>query len=178
MAAILKLTDEQVAGICRQASSEAGWVQTANFNSPGQVIISGSEAGINKAVELAKAAGARKAQVLAVSIAAHSKLMESVNAQFQAAVQASPLNAPTIPIIANITARPLKSTAEIQAEMVGQLTSPVQWTKSIQYMIDQGVIQFIEIGPKKVLTGLMKRIDRSVSATHVENVAGINKLLQ
>ncbi len=178
MAAILKLTDEQVAEICRQATAEAGWVQIANLNSPGQVIISGSAAGIDRAIELAKAAGARRAQELAVSIAAHSKLMESANAEFAAAVASTPLNPPRIPVVGNISAQPLTTPAEIKAEMVGQLTHSVQWTQSVQYMIAQGVTRFVEIGPKDVLTGLIKRIDRTVSRAAVDNAADIEKLLE
>jgi len=178
MAAILKLTDEQVAEICDEVSAEAGWVQIANLNSPGQVIISGSAAGIDLAIEKAKAAGARRAQALKVSIAAHSKLMESANTEFTRAIEAVTLNAPAIPIVANITAQPLDTVTAIKAEMLGQLTSSVQWTKSVQYMIAHGVTQFIEIGPKDVLTGLIKRIDRSVSRTSIEDVAGLKKFLE
>jgi len=178
MAAILKLTDEQVEEICRQASEEAGWVQIANLNSPGQVIISGSSAGIARAIELAKAAGARRAQELAVSIAAHSKLMDSANAQFTRAVESTTLHAPTVPVVGNITAQPLLTVADIKAEMVGQLTNSVQWTRSVQFMIAQGVTRFVEIGPKDVLTGLIKRIDRTVARAAVDDAAGIEKLLE
>jgi len=178
MAAILKLTDEQVEDICRRASDEAGWVQIANLNSPGQVIISGSSAGIARAIELAKAAGARRAQELAVSIAAHSKLMESANAQFTRAVEATPLHPPTMPVVGNITAQPLLTVDDIKAEMVGQLTHSVQWTRSVQFMMAQGVTRFVEIGPKDVLTGLIKRIDRTVARAAVDDVAGIEKLLE
>ncbi len=178
MAAILKLTDEQVEAICEEVSAEVGWVQIANLNSPGQVIISGSAAGIDLAIEKAKAAGARRAQALTVSIAAHSKLMESANTEFTRAIEATTLNTPTIPIVANISAEPLNTVTAIKAEMLGQLTSSVQWTKSVQYMIAQGVTNFVEIGPKDVLTGLIKRIDRSVSRTSIEAVADLKKFLE
>ncbi len=178
MAAILKLSDEQVADICRQASVDVGWVQIANLNSPGQVIISGSSAGIDRAIELAKAAGARRAQELAVSIAAHSTLMESVNAEFAKAVESTPLHSPQIAIVGNISAQPLTTLADIKLEMVGQLTHSVQWTQSVQYMIAQGVTRFVEIGPKNVLTGLIKRIDKTVSRTSVEDADGIEELLE
>ncbi len=178
MAAILKLTDEQVAEICRQASAEAGWVQIANLNSPGQVIISGSATGIDRAIELAKAAGARRAQELTVSIAAHSKLMESANAEFAAAVESTPLNPPRIPVVGNISAEPLTTLTEIKTEMVGQLTHSVRWTQSVQYMVGQGVTQFVEIGPKDVLTGLIKRIDKTVSRVSVDDAASIEKLME
>jgi len=178
MAAILKLTDEQVAEICRQVSAETGWIQIANYNTPGQVIISGDEAGIERAIALAKEAGARKAVTLPVSIAAHSRLMEGANAAFKTAVERVTLRPPAIPVIANITAEPLTTPEAIRAEMVGQLTASVQWTRTIQHMIAQGVTTFIEIGPKDVLTRMMKRIDRRVAARSVEDVAGIQKLLE
>ena len=178
MAAILKLSDEQVVGICRQASDEAGWVQIANLNSPGQVIISGSAAGIARAIELAKAAGARRAQELAVSIAAHSKLMESANAEFAAAVENTTLHPPRIPIVGNISAEPLTTVDEIKTEMVGQLTNSVKWTQSVQYMIAQGVTRFVEIGPKDVLTGLIKRIDKTVSRASIEDAASTENFLE
>ena len=178
MAAIIKLSDEQVGDICQQVSAETGWIQIANYNVPGQVIISGDKAGIDQAIELAKTAGARKVVELPVSIAAHSKLMETVNAEFEAAVNAARINAPAIPVVANITAQPLTSVADVQAEMVGQLTASVQWSKSVQFMIAQGAGKFVEIGPKNVLTGLLKRIDRSVSRINVEDPAGIKKLME
>lgn len=178
MAAILKLTDEQVEAICRQATEEAGWVQIANLNSPGQVIISGSSSGIARAIELAKAAKARRAQELAVSIAAHSKLMESANTHFTEVVVATTLHTPSIPVVGNITAEPLQSVDAIKTEMVGQLTHSVQWTRSIQFMIAQGVTEFIEIGPKDVLSGLIKRIDRTVARRAVEDADGILKLME
>lgn len=178
MAAILKLTDEQVGDICDEVSTEAGWVQIANLNSPGQVIISGSAAGIDLAIEKAKAAGARRAQALEVSIAAHSNLMKSANAEFTRAIEATTLNAPAIPIVANINAAPINTIDAIKAEMVGQLTSSVQWTKSVQYMIEQGVTQFVEIGPKDVLTGLIKRINRDVSRASIADVAGMQKFME
>jgi len=178
MAAILKLDDDTVAQICEQATAEAGWVQIANHNSPGQIIISGSEAGIDRAIELAKAAKARRAKALAVSVAAHSKLMEVVNAEFEAAIQTIALQTPGIPVVANITARPLASVADIQTEMLNQLTTSVQWTKSVQYMVEQGVSQFVEIGPKNVLSGLIKRIDKSVSVLNGEDAEGIESLVK
>jgi [acyl-carrier-protein] S-malonyltransferase len=178
MAAILTLDDEQVADICAQVSAETAWVQVANYNNPGQVVISGEEAGIDRAIELAKAAGARRAQKLPISIAAHSKLMAVIGDEFKAAVNAVTLSKPKVPIVANITARPLISVEAIRDEMVGQLTASVQWTQSIRYMIEQGITQFIEVGSKNVLCGMIRRIDRSVSAISIENLAGINKVVE
>lgn len=178
MAAILKLSGEQVAAICQQVCEQTGWVQIANYNSAEQIIISGEETAIAHAVELAKAAGSRRAMILPVSIAAHSKLMETANAEFKIAVDAVTLSAPAVPVVANITAQPLPTPAEIRAEMLGQLTSSVQWSRSVEFMAAQGVTQFIEIGPKDVLTNLIKRIDKTVSAQAVESIASITALLE
>jgi len=178
MAAILALDDDRVADICRQASAEVDWVQVANYNCPGQIVISGSEAGIDRAIELAKSAGARRAQKLAVSIAAHSKLMAVIQAEFSAAVETVSLGPPAIPLIANNTAQPLKTIADIKTEMVDQLTSSLLWTGSIQTMCHQGITHFIEVGSKNVLSGMIKRIDRKAARTVIENSADINKLMQ
>ncbi len=158
MAAILKLDDEQVAALCEQASRESGdSVQVANYNAPGQVVISGGPAGVAAAVELARAAGARP-RPLAVSIAAHSPLMAPAAAAFAEAVAATPFREPVVPIIGNIQARPLQSVADIRQELVDQLTASVRWTASMQAMAALGVTRFVEVGPGDVLTGLMKRI--------------------
>ncbi len=167
MAAILRLADEQVAALCTQAAAESGEVvQVANYNSPGQVVISGSPAGVDAAVTLAKAAGGR-AMPLAVSVAAHSALMASAAEQFAVSVAATPFAAPAIPIIGNVNAAPLATAAQIRAELVAQLTSPVRWTASIQRMIADGAGRFVELGPGAVLAGLVKRIDANFEAVSV-----------
>ncbi len=178
MAAILKLEDEEVAQICRQASAKGnGSVQIANYNSPGQIVISGHTAAVERAIELALAAKARRAVKLPVSIAAHSELMRVVAAEFRQAIEAAPLALPQIPVVANITARPLDSLEAIQAEMEGQLTASVRWTDSIGWMVEQGVAHFIEIGPKDVLIGLIKRISKDVETRTMGAPADINALL-
>jgi [acyl-carrier-protein] S-malonyltransferase len=176
MAVILQLDDEVVAGLCAQASEEAAAVQVTNYNSPGQVVISGYEAGVDRAIELAKAAGARRANKLDISIAAHSSLMAVVSDEFEAAVKQVSISAPAMPIIANNSAQPLTEPAAIRREMVEQLTSPLYWTNSIRYMIEQGVIRFIEIGPKEVLAGLNKRIDRGVPTITVTKPDDLQQL--
>ena len=177
MAAILMLADEKVAEICEQVSAEVAWVQVANYNNPGQVVISGEEPGIDRAIALAKEAGARRAQKLAVSIAAHSKLMAIIIDEFRAAVEAADISKPAIPVIANITARPLTTPDEIRREMVGQLTASVQWTQSVQYMVEQGVNHFVEIGAKDALSGMIRRIDKGVQRTVINKVEDIQKLI-
>ena len=177
MAAILALDDDTVAQLCAQASEEADWVQVANYNCPGQVVISGTESGIDRTLELATEAGARRVQKLAVSIAAHSELMEVISDEFRAAVEATPFNKPQTPIIANNTAQPLLSLEAIRTEMVQQLTSSLLWTQSVQYMLAQGTTQFVEIG-RDVVSGLIKRIDRRAVRTALETPADINKLME
>ncbi|MGC8780213.1 MAG: ACP S-malonyltransferase [Anaerolineae bacterium] len=176
MAAILKLDDEQVAAICTQAAAASGdVVQVANYNSPGQVVISGGTAGVNAAAAAAKTAGGRVIP-LAVSIAAHSALMAPAVEPFAERVAATPFVAPTIPIIGNVRAEPLTTVEEIRAELVAQLTSSVRWTASIRAMIAAGVTRFVEIGPGNVLTGLVKRIAPEAETANVatpEDVASL-----
>lgn len=133
-------------------------VQVANFNSPGQVVLSGSVEGIAQLAEVAKAHGVRKVMPLAVTIAAHSPLMASIVDEYRQAVAATPLRAPSIPVIGNIHARPLGDPDAIRVELVDQLTASVRWVASVEYMAAQGVSRFIELGSGNVLTGLGKRI--------------------
>lgn len=179
MAAILKLDDEVVAQICQQVVAEGhGLLQVANYNSPGQIVISGHSAAVDRGIELALAAKARRALKLAVSVAAHSELMRVVADEFRAAINETPLNLPEIPILANITAQPLDSLAAIRAEMEGQLTSSVRWTDSVLWMVQHGVTKFIEIGPKDVLTSLIRRITKEASAQPVGAPEAITALLE
>ena len=163
MAAVLGLDEETVADVCRQAND----VQVANDNAPGQTVISGTSEGIERAAELATEAGAKRVIRLAVSIAAHSVLMRSIIDEFTEAVHAAQIRRPHIPVIGNITARPLESAPAITEELIQQLTSPVRWVDSVRYMVTQGVNTFVEIGPGDVLTGLIRRIDRKTSRLNV-----------
>jgi [acyl-carrier-protein] S-malonyltransferase len=161
MAAILGLDVNQVASICHQAQESIGKpVQVANDNCPGQVVISGNKAAIEKATELAREGGARKVVLLPITIAAHSALMASSAAEFSEAVDETPFKVPDIPVIGNVSGQPLTSPDNIRDELKAQLTSPVQWTNSMRYLLGQGVDTFVETGPGGVLLGLMKRIDR------------------
>jgi [acyl-carrier-protein] S-malonyltransferase len=177
MAALLKLDDEQVAKICQEVTAEGpGLLQVANYNSPGQVVISGHSLAVDRGIELALAAKARRAVKLPVSIAAHSELMRVVADEFRVAINQTPLSLPEIPIVANITAKPLDSLEAIRAEMEGQLTASVRWTDSVLWLVNQGVTRFIEIGPKDVLAGLIKRISKDVTTHTVgkpEDIAGL-----
>jgi [acyl-carrier-protein] S-malonyltransferase len=162
MAAILGLDAPDLVQVCLEAGQAAGGVvQVANDNCPGQVVISGEIAALEKAMELAKARGARRAIRLAVSIASHSPLMRDTAVQFSTAVEAVPFIGPTVSVIGNVSAQPISDANAIRAELTAQLTSPVRWRESVQHMLGLGVNTFLEFGPKDVLTGLLKRIDGS-----------------
>ncbi len=162
MAAVLALDTPTVAQICQEVSERNGrFVQVANDNCPGQIVISGDKDALNEAVERIQEAGARKVVVLPITIAAHSPLMASASAEFAEAIAATPMQTPHIPIIGNVSARPLSTVAEIRAELQAQLTAPVRWTESMNYLVEQGVDEVVEVGPGDVLLKLMKRIDRN-----------------
>jgi [acyl-carrier-protein] S-malonyltransferase len=176
MAAVLRLDDAQVAAICAQAAVESGdIVQVANYNSPGQVVISGGPAGVAAATALAKAAGGR-VMPLAVSIAAHSALMLPAVEAFAQHVAGAPIAPPKLPVIGNVQAQPLATIEAIRAELVAQLTSSVRWTASIAAMIEAGVARFVEIGPGAVLTGLVKRIAPQVETANISTPEDVAKV--
>jgi [acyl-carrier-protein] S-malonyltransferase len=176
MTAVLGLEDAALEDICRQASKKHGGlgVVCANYNSPGQVVISGDIAAMETAIALAKEKGARRAIPLAVSIASHSPLMKEAAQEFAGAVAGVEVRAPSIPVVANVSARPLTTADEIRKEMVSQLTSPVRWTASVQFMAGRGVSSFVEVGPKDVLSGLIKRIDSSLTAASIGTAAAVS----
>ncbi len=159
MAAILGLDIAQVETVCAEASADGENVQVANDNCPGQIVISGHKAAIDRAVELAKSAGAKRALPLAVSVAAHSALMASAQADFTTAVSAAGLLAAHVPVVGNVQARPLVSATEAEADLAAQLTHRVRWTETIEYLKAQGVTAYVEMGTGNVLGGLIKRID-------------------
>ncbi len=163
MAAILGLDRAALEPICASVREQSGeYVGVANDNCPGQVVISGAMAALERAMAMAQERGAKRAVRLAVSIAAHSPLMGEAALEFRRLLDATPFRAPSIPLVANATATPLTNPDEMREALGRQLTSPVQWTDSVRWMIAQGVDRFVEVGPKDVLTGLTKRIDRSV----------------
>ncbi|MCU0487367.1 MAG: ACP S-malonyltransferase [Anaerolineales bacterium] len=176
MAAILGLDIPRLEQVCREASSPEEIVQVANDNCPGQVVISGNRQALERAIQLAQANGARKAKALAVSIAAHSPLMLLAQAGFNQAVQAAPFTDPGCPLVGNVSAKPLSTASEVQADLQGQLTARVRWTESIEWMAAQGVTHFIELGSGSVLTGLLKRINDQVSGLAVGAPADLEKV--
>jgi [acyl-carrier-protein] S-malonyltransferase len=162
MAAILGLEVEAVAAVCAQASREAGAiVQVANDNCPGQVVISGDGSALDRALELLTAAGAKKAVRLAVSIGAHSPLMQPAQDRLTRALAAAGLTDPRLPIIGNVEAAVLNSAEAIRRDLEAQLTSRVRWTETIQAIRAAGVTTFVELGAGNVLSGLIRRIDRA-----------------
>jgi len=178
MAALLGLDAEPVRELCARAQAQTGGVLVlANDNCPGQIVISGDDASIEAALALAKDAGAKKAVKLAVSIASHSPLMESAAAAFREALDATTFHAPALPIYANVTAAPLTSADQIRDELALQLTHSVRWTESVQAMVAAGAQWFIELGPKDVLTALLKRIDRSCTGIAVNAAPALQALV-
>lgn len=157
MAAVVGLDDETLAAVVQEAQSE-GVVTMANANSPGQTVLSGEIAALQRAMDLAKQRGARLVQRLAVSIASHSPLMQQAAQRFSDLLGQINLRPPQVPLIANISAQALTSVEELRIELSEQLTRPVQWTRTVQAMVAQGVDTIVEIGPKQVLSGLIKRI--------------------
>jgi [acyl-carrier-protein] S-malonyltransferase len=178
MAAILNLGRDVLDEVCKEASIAIGQpVQVANDNSPGQIVISGDAAALDKAMELAKARGAKRAIKLAVSIAAHSQLMQPAARSFRKTLDATKFAPPTTPTVGNVYARPI-DLEDVRAELEAQLTSPVRWTESIQYLAQQGVTTCIEVGPKDVLAGLVRRIDSSLTVMSIGDPTGVQLLLE
>jgi [acyl-carrier-protein] S-malonyltransferase len=158
MAAVLGMDDDKVVEIC--ATVADGIVVAANYNCPGQLVISGSIEGVNKACELLKAAGAKRALVLQVGGAFHSPFMEPARVELEAAIEATHFHPPICPVYQNYVATAVSDVNEIKKNLVSQLTAPVKWTQSVQAMVADGATEFIECGPGNVLQGLVKKIWR------------------
>jgi [acyl-carrier-protein] S-malonyltransferase len=176
MAAALGAELSTLERVCAEASRPDEIVQVANDNCPGQVVISGAKPALERAIQLAAQAGVRRMRPLAVSIAAHSPLMQHAQNDFNQAVEASPIQDPAIPLIGNVTALPLTTAAEVRADLRAQLTSRVRWTESIREMSSRGVTTFLELGSGSVLTGLLKRIDETLTGMALGSPADFEKL--
>ncbi len=176
MAAILNLDTPALERICAEASTAAEIVQVANDNSPGQVVISGAKLALERALELAKAAGARRAIPLAVSIAAHSPLMTCIQLEWDAAVQAAGFRAASIPVIGNVACAPLTQAEDLRADVCAQMTARVRWTESVRWLFTQGVTTFVETGNGAVLAGLVKRIQPEAACLPLGNPADFSAL--
>ncbi|MBD0852659.1 ACP S-malonyltransferase [Maribacter arenosus] len=165
MAAVLRLEDEVVEKICKETP---GIVVAANYNCPGQLVISGEVEAINDACERLKAAGARRAMVLPVGGAFHSPLMQPAEEELASAIKATNFATPKCPIYQNVTASAVNNADEIKRNLIAQLTAPVKWTQSVRNMVKDGATQFTEVGPGKVLQGLVNKIEPTVEATSAE----------
>ncbi|ALM20881.1 malonyl CoA-acyl carrier protein transacylase [Nonlabens tegetincola] len=162
MAAILGLTDDVVEQVCKEVK---GTVVAANYNCPGQLVISGAVPAVEEACERLKAAGAKRALILPVGGAFHSPLMEPAREELAAAIEATEFSKPICPIYQNVTTFALNNTDDIKTNLIYQLTAPVKWTQSIQEMIKDGANEFIEVGPGRALQGMIKKIDREVTTS-------------
>lgn len=172
MAAVIGLDPDTVRALCTEASA-SGIVQPANFNSPGQVVISGSVDGVRAAMALAKARGAKMVKELVVSGAFHSPLMQSAKDGLRKALATAAIKDPQVPVYTNVTAQAVTDGATVRELLLDQLTSPVRWEESVSNMIHDGAEKFVEIGPGKVLQGLIKRINPAVSVSGVDKVGDI-----
>ena len=164
MAAIIGLSDEKVEEICAEVSKNGKLVIPANYNCPGQLVISGDVEAVNEACEKLKEAGAKRALPLKVGGAFHSPLMQPAKDELQKAIENTTISAPKCPVYQNVDAKPHIDAADIKANLIAQLTSPVRWTKSVQNMIADGADDFTECGPGKALQGMIGRIDKTVNA--------------
>ena len=168
MAAVLALAEDKVEAICKEITEETGEVVVAaNYNCPGQLVISGSVKGIEIACERMKAAGAKRALVLPVGGAFHSPLMNPAKEELAAAIEATVFNTPICPVYQNFTAKGVSDPAEIKANLIAQLTGPVRWTQSVEAMIADGATEFTEAGPGKVLQGLVQKINKVTSVNGI-----------
>ncbi len=181
MAAVLGLEDAAVEAVCQQASealNQPGAVSPANYNSPGQVVISGTAAGVEKAAELAREAGARRVLPLAVSVPSHCQLMRPAAEKLATDLQAVTVRAPEIPVLHNVTADSADSPQAIRQLLAEQLYSPVRWSQTMQRLRDEGIENVIECGPGKVLCGLFKRFDRKWPSASLQGPDNIPEICQ
>jgi [acyl-carrier-protein] S-malonyltransferase len=176
MAAVLGLDAESLLACCDKAS-EYGVVGIANYNCPGQLVLSGEVAAVEKASELAKEAGARRIVPLQVSGPFHSPLLKTAGDALAKELESITVKAPEIPVITNVEAKPIQDPASIKKLLVDQVSHSVRWEDSVRYMISQGVDVFIEVGPGKALTGFMKKIDKTATVYNVEDMASLEALL-
>lgn len=178
MAAILGLGDDALATLCEDASADGDVCVPANFNAPGQVVISGDETAVELALELARAAGAKRAIALNVSGAFHSPLMAVAEEGLREHLGAVALSPVMFPVVSNVTAAPVTDPEDARRLLVRQLTSPVRWTSSMRTMLDAGARRFLELGPGRVLAGLMKRVDRDVEVVSIGTVDEVDSFLE
>jgi [acyl-carrier-protein] S-malonyltransferase len=173
MAAVIGMSEDALEAVCADASESHEPVVIANYNSPGQLVISGATAAIERASALAKARGAKRALPLKVSAAFHSPLMRAAAEGLAPAIAEAAIADARVPVVSNVLASPLSDARQLHAELVAQVTSPVRWIASVQYMAAHGVDSFLEIGPGTVLTGLIKRIEPGAQLVNVGDLASL-----
>ncbi len=171
MVAIMGIDEAKLVEVCNESET---WI--ANYNCPGQLVISGAKENLPRAMDLAKARGAGRAIPLQVSGAFHTPLMQTAVDGMSQAIATLSFSNPTVPIVANTTAKPLTTAEQVKTELLEQLCNGVQWQRSIEYMIENGVSTFIEIGPGKVLSGLIKRINKSANTLNIGDAEAIKGL--
>lgn len=176
MAAIIGLSDDAVRAICEAASTEKGQVCPANFNAPGQVVVSGTIPAVHRAMEQAKEAGAKLVVELSVSGAFHSPLMDSVGRKMEQALSGIAFSPARLPVVDNVTADVVRDSDQIRDLLIQQLTHPVLWVASMQKLVSMGIGTVVEVGPGKVLQGLMRRIDRSVQTQGVDRAEEVRSV--
>ncbi len=172
MAAMLSIEADELTAICAEAA-QGEVVAPANFNSPGQIVIAGHATAVNRAIELAKAKGYRKAMLLPVSAPFHCALMQPAADRLKTVLDAVQVNALTLPVITNVEAAANQDSGRVRELLVQQVCAPVRWEQSVQTMIGLGATTFVEIGPGKVLTGLVKRINKEMTLVNIEDTAGV-----
>lgn len=177
MAAILGLDDAAITAVCREAAEE-GVADAVNFNAPGQVVIAGDSAAIARAIELAKEQGARRALMLPVSVPAHSALMREAGEALADSLSSAPFSTPTITVIAASDGKPYLDAGDIRERLERQVYSPVRWVSTINALIGGGATSILECGPGKVLTGLLRRIDKTVPGACIDSVESLERALQ
>lgn len=176
MAAILGLDDNAVIEACSEAAN-GDVVAAVNFNAPGQVVIAGDSAAVDRAIDICKAKGAKRAMALPVSVPSHCDLMKPAADELAQALNDVQFNDAVIPVVQNVDAAPEQDRDALKANLVRQLYSPVQWTDSVRYLSEEGVGTAVECGAGKVLAGLVKRIERDMSVFSIENKAALQKAL-
>jgi [acyl-carrier-protein] S-malonyltransferase len=177
MAAIIGMEDDQVVAVCRQ-SAGGGVVSAANLNSPGQVVIAGDSAAVERAMAVAQEAGARRAIPLAVSVPSHCDLMRPAADQLAKVLADTAIGTPTIPVIHNADVTSYQDAEEIRGALVRQLYQPVRWVETVRYLVEQGASDLVECGPGKVLAGLVRRIDRGLSTQALVDTASMESALE
>ncbi|WP_098747119.1 ACP S-malonyltransferase [Paenibacillus sp. EZ-K15] len=176
MAAVLGADREALSELCKSITAEGHVVELANMNCPGQIVISGSAQGVAAAAERVKEAGGKRAIPLEVSGPFHSTLMKEAADRLAGKLEQAAFNTPSVPVVANVTARSVEDAAAIRGLLVEQVYSPVLWHDSVEWMIAQGVDTFVEIGPGSVLSGLIKKIDKSVKVINVNSLDSVSSL--